>query len=641
MKIQNRIKDCFVVLSTALLLPLPILQADEPTFLSLSRRPTLESNLPANVSVVTAEDIEKMGADSLSDILERLPSVDVSRSGSLGTLSTIRLRAATTSNQVQIVIDDQPLGGVSIQEINIDLVPIEDIEKIEIVRGGSSVLYGANTIGGVIHIFTKRHVSDQPTASLSEEVGSYKTKIRRAHIGAKNARVSGTLFINSFETDGFSINSDVKNNNDSGNIGFSFSNGGFLGADVSITDRESGSSNGTSVPMDQWNGHLERQPNSLTQRIENNFVRSLLRGHAPIGIGVIQSVVYNSRETYKLALDAHSNPFASFDNRITGQDTRLLLDQGTTVGVAYERDTRFSLGQIPRHIINWGSYLQHEAKFKKLILTPAVRFDQHSTFGNEWNPRLTAVYRASDRFRLSANAAQAFRAPTLVDLFIVSTDPFFPAFDFFGNPNLKPEKANTYDTGFWFKVGENSFLSMESSVSGFYTKIKDRITTVDTDANGNVDTLQNVSKAEVTGVELESTVQVGKIKNKLSWTLQKGRATSLGSTKFIPIRLTPSYLFNIDTFIPLPFTLEFVNQIRGSGHQFERDNHQGVRLPSYTLWNISLSKKLPFGRVYGSVQNLTGKRYSESVTFGNAVPQPDRTYWTGVEVKFAKAEENK
>lgn len=604
---------------------------EEDIFLSLTRRPTPRTDLPTNISVITSEDIEKSGAHSLPDLLDRLPGIDLTRSGSLGSFTSIRIRGVTTADQIQVLLDDEPLGGVSIQNINIDLIPLEDIERIEVVRGGSSVLYGANTIGGVVRILTKRHVSERPSVSAGFEGGSFQTKIARASAGAKGNHLYGRVTGSGYDTDGFQRNADVKNRNGSGDIGYFFENGGSLDASVSVTNRDLGSPNGTPIPFDQWNGENERTPNSATQRIENNMDRARLKGFMPLGeAGSVQTTVYHSRETYKLRLQAGVDPLATFDNRITGQDTRFLFHQGSTVGLAYERDERESLGQLPRHITNWGAYFQQEATLKKWVLIPALRFDQHSSFGNQWNPRLSAVYKAMESLQFSANAARAFRSPTLVDLYIVATDPFFPAFDFFGNPNLKPEIAVTYDSGVWFKPMD----IWELTLTGFYTRIRDRIDSVDTDGNGNVDTLRNFSKAEIRGAEFETSVQTGILKHTANITLQRAQGTSATSTRFVPLRLTPHYLFNYQLDTPLPGKLYWTNTVQGSGRQYELDNKGGVKLPPYTLWHSRLSRQIRWARIFGSVQNILDKRYAESVTFGNAVPQPGRTYWGGVELEF-------
>lgn len=606
---------------------------EDQTFISMTRRPTKTENLPTNVSVITNKDIENSGAKTLTDLLDTLPSLIVSRSGSLGTLSTIRMQGVPASNQVQIVIDDQPIGGVSIQEINADLIPVEEIEHIEVVRGGSSVLYGANTIGGVIHIFTKHQKKNGKEASLGYETGSFKTNIFKASAGAGNDKASGYINLSSLDTNGFQENSNVRGKNGLFNMDFYLPNGHHLGTDFSLTGRDSGSPNGTPIPFEQWDGNKEREANTKTGKIQNNINRSRLKWNGAIGNNTtFETLVYNQRETYEIRSSAEANPFATFDNRIMGTEGKLLLSEGASVGLSYERDTRYSLDQNPHHTTNWGGFLQQELSGEYFYFAPALRFDQHGTFGNQWNPRLTMVIKPSTRAHLSFNAARAYRAPTLVDLYIVSQFPGFPDFDFFGNPNLKPEKSLSYDMGLWL----NPIDPLQISVTEFYTKISDRITAVDTDGNGNNDTIKNVSKAEIIGTEIEGKFTTASFKHTANVTFQKGRGTQIDSSHFVPLRYTPQYIFNYDLSMNVADLFTFSGTLQSVGKQYQLENHGGVRLAPYSILNLKIQKEIHHVTCYVAVNNFFDKRYAESITFGNQVPQPGQTIWGGVSVKFSQ-----
>src|SRR4051812_13409110 len=103
--------------------PTQTITENDVQFLTLTRRPTLESKLPTNVTRLNEDDIRRSGAVNVADVLDLVPGVDLLRSGSIGSLTTIRMRGVPRSNEVQVLIDDQPLGGVSVQEINLALIP--------------------------------------------------------------------------------------------------------------------------------------------------------------------------------------------------------------------------------------------------------------------------------------------------------------------------------------------------------------------------------------------------------------------------------------------------------------------------------------------------------------------------------------
>lgn len=605
--------------------------AVDDVFVSLTRRPSRIHKLPTNVTMITSKEIERSGATTLAEVLDLYPSVDLSRSGFLGSLTSVRLRGVPTSDHVQVLVDDQPLGGVSIQSINVGLIPVENIDRIEIVRGGSSVLYGANTIGGVVHIFTKRQRNERVFLDANVEGRSHQTKITNASIGSRGSKADGFLNVGRYETGGFQQNSDADNKNFAGNIGYSFSNAARISVDAAYIDHEIGTPNGTPVPFDQWDGEKEKRPNSSTSRVENKHGETRIKAIYPFAkAGTVQSVVHYSRDLYKLRLSPSADPLSTFDNRIIGNDTRFIFTNGVTVGGSYGRDERRALTQLPHHATNWGAYLQDQISWRKVDISPAIRFDQHGTFGNQYNPRLSVVYHALPDWQLSANAARSFRAPTLVDLYVVATDPFFPAFDFFGNPNLKPEIAWTYDVGTRLSVNDGATISL----TGYYSRIEDRITPVDSDGNGFNDTLRNLSTAELVGAEVELKAQTGPFSHRANHAFQRAKGSSATSAKFVPLRLTPKHIANYELAWAGKRGLQLINILQYVAKQFEFDGERGNRLPSYTLWHARVQQKIKFLTLFAGVQNITDKRYAESITFGNPVPQPGRIYSGGINMTF-------
>ena len=179
-------KKLFCALTLAMLFPAvfraeppPVVNEgdDEGLFLSLTRKGESKEVLPSQRSVVTREEIVRSGARNLGEALNLVPGAMFNRTGTLGAQTTLRLRGVPTSNQVQVLIDDQPVGGVSIQNVDLSQIPVSDIERIEIVRGGSSVLYGANAIGGLVNVITRRHREKTPVTNLAASWGTYNLSL--------------------------------------------------------------------------------------------------------------------------------------------------------------------------------------------------------------------------------------------------------------------------------------------------------------------------------------------------------------------------------------------------------------------------------------------------------------------------------
>lgn len=606
-------------------------QAVEPLFTTLTRRPTPRRHLPPNVSVITAEEIDDLGAKSIDEVLDILPAVDVSKSGSLGSFSSVRVRGVPTSNQVQVLIDEQPIGGIGIQSIDISLIPVDDIERIEVIRGGSSVLYGPNAVGGIVHIITKKQPESPWSASVGAETRSFDTTIGSVRAGARADRMDVFVTGGAFDSDGYQENAWVEDRYASANAGFTFKNGARISADVSYDDREQGNPSGTPVPFSEWDGEREKEATTPDSEIAKTTQRSRLQLAVPAGDVLIRSLVYRNEDDYTLRSTPTGAPDSRFENVILGQDIRAHLGAGVTAGVAYERDERESLGQNPHHAANLGVYLQRQFSLGSWHLTPAVRWDEHSAFGTEVNPRLAAVYEINDAWRIGGSAARSVRAPTLVDLFIeLRNPPAFAAFDYAGNPDLEPEIAWTYDVGVNYEPA--SFL--EAELTGFFTRLRDRIVNVDSDANGFVDTAANVSRAEIAGAEAVLRFTTGPLRHEANYTYLRAKGTTATSSAFVPLRLTPKHALNYIARWRIAKRLNLVNVVRHVGAQFEFDGDGGDRLRPYTLWDARIEAEWRGYRAFAGIHNITDRIYADSFTFGNHVPMPGRNYRAGVSLAF-------
>lgn len=630
--------DRIATLALAFSLALPLHAVE---IISLTRTPTSLEKVPTNVSVITAKDIEQAGSKSLADALDQIPSVDIGRSGALGSLASVRLRGVTSSNQVQILIDDQPIGGASTGFNDISLISVQDVDRIEVLRGGSGVIYGANTIGGVINIITKKNKRDQVTAETSVEAGSHQTIIGSGQAGAPMGPLKTYFTLGGYETDGYQNNSHADQFTGTGNVGYHFGNGALVEASGDRSTLKSGNPNGTPTRFEEWDGEKERKANSLDQRIERTLSNGRLKAVIPLFANMqITSLSYHSMDNYKFLGAPNDTPIGAYQQFVTGNDTRLTFANGFSVGGSYERDERNSLGQSDHHITNMGGYVQDEFNISKVTLYPAVRYDHHSTFGHEWNPRLAVVYTPIDRLKLSATGARAFHAPTLSDLYDSFPDPFGFGFDFFPNPNLKPEIARTYDAGAELRVFDQTTIG----VTGFYTNIKNRMSAVDTNNNAATDIVVNTSRAEIFGAEAAVHTVTGPLVHDANYTLTKAQGQRLGETHFIPLRLTPMHAVNYRLTFHATKSLDIINTVQYVSHQFQTDDRRGLRLAPYTLWNARVEQNIKWFQVFAEVRNITDRLYGESIgsgaTFGvsNPVPQPGRTYWGGVKVKFGERE---
>jgi outer membrane receptor protein involved in Fe transport len=612
---------------------LPV-RAEEDVFVSLTRDAARASEMPTNVSVVTAEDIRRSGALTLADALESLPSVDVLETAVPGQYSAVRLRGVPSSNQVQVVVDDQPLGGVFLQDLDIGQIPAEDIERVEIVRGGASALYGANTLGGVVHVITKKAQGDKALTSLGYEARSFDTRVQKGELRLPGRKTDGYAGFARKRTGGFQSNSDGDNLSASGGLGHSFENGARLAVEASRWDAQGGDPQGTPVPLDLWDGRRERAPVNPQARVnqENTLVR--VRGRLPVGEATVQTVFYGSNQDY-----LYDDPFFSSrsetDKNILGNDTRVVLPGRASVGASYERDEYRAKGSAKLHGVNWGLYAQKTFILGDLELLPALRFDQHGNFGNTYNPRMAAVLRLSDGWRVSANAGRSFRSPTLVDLTQSFPEtppfpPFFPGYsEFRANGGLRPETAWSYDAGIEAKTGPEATVSL----TAFYTRIRDRIAPT-SNAYPVPNSLVNAPRAETSGVEVQAKGRWKSLAHRLSYTYQRAVGNGLASSTYVPLRRTPRHLAAATLTWEAPRGWSLTGGGRYESRQFEQDNEQGLLIPGHTVVDARLAKRILGAELFFAGENLTNRRYADGYGFGVLLPQPGRTFWGGITLRF-------
>jgi len=604
---------------------------DDAVFLSISRRPERLERQPTNVSVITPADIERLGAHTLDEVLPFIAGADVNRTGTLGTFSTLRLRGLPSSAQVQVVVDDQPLGGVSTQFVDLSQIPLDDVERIEVVRGGSSVLFGANTIGGVVHIITKRHRNPRPLSYVGLEGRSFKTQIYRGGIGALGHGFDGRVDASRYFTDGFQKNSDGDNVSVSGRGGYTFRNGARLSLDAARTDSETGDPQGTSLPLDEWDGSRERDPLDRTARVEQEINTGRFKAEAPLGsLGKFESTVYGSDQRYLSTSSAFGNPPFELKNIIVGNDTRFLFPFGLTLGGSYERDERHVNDAAPHHITNWGAYAQQTLSVGRLDLLPAVRLDQHSAFGNIVNPRFTAVYKAGEKWKVSGNAARSFRAPTLSQLY--EDFPAFPPFSgpFVGNRDLKPETAVTYDLGVEHRASSVNRLA----VTGFYTRLRDRIYgTSDPFPAANMN--RNAPRAEISGAEVEAVQTFGRLESRTNYTYQRALGNSAGASGYKALALTPRHLASHELILSLKPGWRFINVLRYTHKEYQSDGEQGAKIASRAVWDFRITRRILAAEAFFAVKNITNRHDAESFSFGSTlIPAPKRNFEGGITVRF-------
>ncbi len=422
---------------------LPVFVGDE-IVVTPTRTPQKLSASLAATSVITRKDIEASGAIDLPTLLQGLPGVEVSQTGGFGSQSAIRLRGAE-SDHTLVLVDGLRVNSVSTGITATEHLAIDDIERIEIVRGNVSSVYGSEAIGGVIRVFTRQgRGAVKPRIAIAAGTGGY----RNIHAGiggeiapgvhvdlsAGHLRDGGFSAVRKqFIPALFSFDPADADNDETRNTHFN------LRLSHQVNDALkwgfSARQNRADIEYDgSWSNHARQNLAGYSLFVEGKpgalWLTRLTLGRSTDELdndwnGLFSTGRYHTRIDQlhwenTLALGQHNFRFG-----IEAQDQQLKSDQ------VYSSADRKAVSVYAGAGVKHGA---HDVDF-------SLRHDRYSDFGGHTTGRAAYGYQLSPEMKVFAAAATAFKAPTFNDLYL-DYPPFY-----FSNPNLKPETAKSAEIG--------------------------------------------------------------------------------------------------------------------------------------------------------------------------------------------------
>ena len=418
--------------------------------------PTAAEAVGSAVTVITGEQIAKSQSRIVSEILREVPGLAVNRSGTVGSFTQIRIRGAE-GNHTLVRIDgievNDPSGG---SEFDFGSLRAADIERIEVLRGPQSALYGSDAIGGVINIITKRG-QGPATAHLDLESGSFRTGQVAAGVRGGRHGFHYSVGASGFTTEGISAAPKSEGNREADgnenrtvNIKFGVTptdnlNIDFVGRYVNYT---------TETDLQPAVAGIIRtvDSDSKTRTIKRTggarLTYSLFDGDWEHIIGVsgheeLADATTNDATTFEA--DGEKVRFHYQTNILFDTPSVANGEHGLTFLAEREDDAQFTLsafGGTDREITNLGYVGEYRVGlWEQLFLTVAGRYDDNDIFKNATTYRLTAAYHQQDLgTRLHGSYGTGVKNPTLFELFGASAN-------FRGNPNLTPESSTGWDSG--------------------------------------------------------------------------------------------------------------------------------------------------------------------------------------------------
>ncbi|MBK5913231.1 TonB-dependent receptor domain-containing protein [Rhodocyclus purpureus] len=495
-----------------------------------TRQATRSNELLSDVSVITREQIEQAGQTTIEQLLAQQPGIEYSATGGPGQGSGIYIRGAN-SNHTLLLIDGQRIGSATLGSINFSGLPLAQIERIEILRGPASSLYGADAIGGVIQVFTKR--GDGPAHfNASTGYGSYGTSDSNVGVSGGNDVVSYSLQGGYYDTHGFnSITNSTNTSYNPDRDGFTRRSvsGGLAvrpaqGHEIGLNFLSSNGKNGydsysftPKVPASRdWRAETDVSSFSLYSR--NRLVTdwtSTLR----VGRSLDDTTNRSDGRVFSF--------FRTEQDQISWQnDVRLPVGKALLAAEYLKQQIAGSSG-----FLTSTPYTQQERSIKSLLagwsgslgnhrLQANLRRDDNSQFGGKTTGNAAWGYQLTTDWRGHVSYGTAFKAPTFNDLY------YPPDTSGRGNPELKPESARNAETGLvWERAGQRL------SATYFKNKVTDLIDWAPSDPAdpwGKPWLPMNVHKATLSGTSLAYSGSIGGFSGGVVIDLQRARDDETG-----------------------------------------------------------------------------------------------------------------
>ncbi|AXK72712.1 TonB-dependent vitamin B12 receptor [Lysobacter sp. TY2-98] len=404
-----------------------------------NRAPVAVRDVLAPVEVIDREDIERSQARSLPDLLRGRAGISIGNQGGLGKLTTIFMRGSE-SDHVLVLVDGVRMGSATSGLVAFQDIPVELIDRIEIVRGPRSSLYGSEAIGGVIQIFTKRD-----TGALAPRMaigaGSRDTYEASAGFGGRVGKGWVGADYSHQETRGF---------DSCRGAGFPI----FAGCFADEPDRDGYTRDALSVRggvafNDAWKADASAMRAEGDNEYDGFYNRSKVVQQV-VGGGVTWTPSTNA----SLRLQAGRNRDASDNfhddsflgdfasNRDTASlqgDFTVAAGQRISAGTEWQRDEVSSTtNYVLKQRIDRAAFLQYQGDFGAFDVQASARHDDNEQFGGHSTGNLAFGYEFAPSWRVTLGGGTAFKAPTFNELYY----PFG-----FGNPDLRPEKSRSIEAG--------------------------------------------------------------------------------------------------------------------------------------------------------------------------------------------------
>lgn len=488
--------------------PLPVVTG-ETVVVTATRTPQNASQVIGDITVISAREIADAGQTTLVELLQKQPGIEITQYGGAGTGADIRIRGGNPAHTL-VLIDGLRVGSATLGTTPLESISLDQIERIEILRGPASSLYGADAVTGVVQIFT-RQGSGAPKLSARLGGGSQglvqgdvqyggQAGATRFSLGAGYARTDGGFSSKRPGTFGYNADDDGDEKhsahlrlehalNSAHSVGLS----GLYNRDRVEYDAGTADDYGINYVNSLsawWKGHL-------TDRWQSRLL---------IGQGQNRSANFS--------LGASTGEFNTDQTQYQWQND-FALPLGALTASLERLEQKVDASQVAfnqtRRSVNAGQ-VGYQARIGRHALQASLRHDAYSDFGGQTTGAAGYGFDFTPAWRVSASYGTSFKAPTFNDL-------YYPTTAFFqGNPNLRPEQGRNVEVGLRYQQGVNLFIA-----TAYRNRVKDLIIYV-------FPTMQNVNRATLEGLTLAGHTELAGLRIKASYDWQNAEDEATGKT---------------------------------------------------------------------------------------------------------------
>ncbi len=507
---------------------------DEVVF-TVGKFPRKQSETGKVITVIDKKQLEQNSGRTIPEILNSVSGTTIiGANNNLGTNQTVSIRGSSAGN-VLILMDGIPVYDPSALANYFDLnsITTSQVERIEILKGGQSTLYGSDAVAGVINIITTKNVSKNPQVSAAIQLGSYNTFNQSFGVAGKTKTLNYDLQLSNTSADGFSSAHDSTGKKGFDKDGFDQKNIS-LRLTKKITEKLKAKFSGnyskydTDLDESAFNDdkdftsqHTNKQLNTgLVYTTSNTVVNfnyqfnNTERNYLNDSVFRGNPFFYFSKSTYKGVshfAELYGNKKMGNSHLVLGIDFRKNNTEQSYLSFSSYGAYNTLLSDTLANASQISPYASFNFQKNNFSIESGIRWNNHSEYGNNFTYTFNPFFALNKHAKFFANIYSAFKTPTLYQLF----DPYS------GNKNLEAENSQVYETGLQFSKNQ-----LDVRVVGFYRNTKNAIQYVVTNPAWFTGEYQNASRQINQGVELETSYQIDKLTIHANYTFTKGEIKS-------------------------------------------------------------------------------------------------------------------